>query len=520
MSDDAREQGYLSELKKNRHTDFPNETADIAEKLKSADFCNTVSGELETLINDYETDKSLIRFKYHKQKELFQAINELSIERTAYISELAEVPSVIPFITDDEINDCLMGGSSIEGGKGRIYEYFSESHTQQDKVEFLKREYGIGGHSNALSDSDESFEFHETKGIKFTKGDCTPIEMSWNSVSKRISELVRADRYFTPEAKEKYEESKRAEQLNGLHQEYFKVKNEHPTDIVLFQVGDFFEMLGDDARVAADILDIHTTSRQIEGAGKTDVCGIPAFLLETHVEQRREILHVTISAIDAQTNERGAYSLPRIMSAAEQEIVRKTEITQDDIEGAVQSWNGSIESKQRVNAYMLEHGRERGTAAWLANEYGGGDSLVVSYADLEPIQVPWTRVQRMLIQMVSEDIFLADNEREPEESLVFEEMTDEDKENFMQAIDMARDYGEDISDEDELLFERILEERENAHENTSEVADKPGEHVEDIENIGETDAEAFEYGGYHFKPVGTFLEKDDFFSFFPEYVGL
>ncbi|MCD8181244.1 MAG: SNF2-related protein [Firmicutes bacterium] len=491
LSDEAREQGYLSELKKNRHTDFPNETADIAEKLKSTDFCNTVSAELETLINDYETDKSLIRFKYHKPKELLQAINELSVERTAYTSELAEVPSVIPFITDDEINDCLMGGSSIEGGKGRIYEYFSENHSPKEKIDFLKDEYGTGGHSHALSHSDDSFEDHSGKGIKFTKGDCTPIEMSWNSVSKRISELIRTDKYFTPEAKERYEESKRIKQLNNFHQEYFRVKNEHPTDIVLFQLGDFFEMLGDDAKIAAGILDIHTTSRQIEGAGKTDICGIPAFILESDVEKLREMFPVTISAIDAQTNERTTYSMPKIMSEAERAIIEKTEITQEDIEGAVQSWNGNVESKQRVNAYMLEHGRERGTAAWLANEYGNNaDALTVSFADLEPVQVPWTRVQRMLIQMVNEDIFLADNEREPEESLVFEEMTDEDKENFMQAIDMARDYGEDISDEDELLFQRILEERENAHENTPEVADKPGEQadisepVSDIEAIG------------------------------------
>ncbi len=217
LSDEARESGYLSSLKRSKLSAFSDETADIAEKLKSDEFRVNISSELAALIEDYETDKSLIRFKYHKPKELLEKINELSLERTAYTSVFTEVPDVVSFITDDEIDECLCGGSTVEGGRGRIYEYFSENHSAKEKIDFLKDEYGTGGQSHALSHSDNSFEDHGGKGIKFTKGDCTPIEMSWNSVSKRISELVRADRYFTPEAKEEYEANIRAKQLDGLH---------------------------------------------------------------------------------------------------------------------------------------------------------------------------------------------------------------------------------------------------------------------------------------------------------------
>lgn len=37
-------------------------------------------------------------------------------------------------------------------------------------------------------------------------------------------------------------------------------------------------------------------------------------------------------------------------------------ITEDEISDALIRWNGSFESKSRVNDYMLAHGRERGAA--------------------------------------------------------------------------------------------------------------------------------------------------------------
>ena len=45
----------------------------------------------------------------------------------------------------------MTGGSSFAGGKGRIYAFFMENHTDKEKVRFLKDEYGIGGRSHALS---------------------------------------------------------------------------------------------------------------------------------------------------------------------------------------------------------------------------------------------------------------------------------------------------------------------------------------------------------------------------------
>lgn len=231
-----------------------------------------------------------------------------------------KLPEVNSFITDDEIDETLRGGGNVEGGRGRIYDFFSENHIQQEKIKFLKEEYGIGGHSHALSGSDGSFEDYSGKGIRFRKDGCTEIQMSWNNVAKRIAEIIRADRYFTPEAKRQYEAAKRRKQFDRLYGEYHTVKEAHPDDMVLFQVGAFFEMFGEDAKAAAEILDIHLAQREIKDVGKVEFCGIPTFSVEANIEKLRDKYDVTVSAIDAKTEQRGVYSLQSVDREAERDI--------------------------------------------------------------------------------------------------------------------------------------------------------------------------------------------------------
>ena len=46
-----------------------------------------------------------------------------------------------------------------------------------------------------------------------------------------------------------------------LMKQYFEIKAKHPDAILLFRVGDFYEMYGDDAVVGAEILGIVQTMR-------------------------------------------------------------------------------------------------------------------------------------------------------------------------------------------------------------------------------------------------------------------
>lgn len=165
LSEKAREQGYLSCLSDMRGGGFPEETARLAGRLTDPAFREVLMDDFAQLRSDYREDRSLLRFHYHKPDNIGQGLRELSLPRREYRTEMAEIPAVQRFITEDEIAATLTRGSNIEGSKGRIYAYFKEKHTPREQADFLKDEYGIGGSSHAVSGASHSGEDHSGKGV-------------------------------------------------------------------------------------------------------------------------------------------------------------------------------------------------------------------------------------------------------------------------------------------------------------------------------------------------------------------
>ena len=325
LSDEAREQGYLSCMDTLRGGGFPDETARLAEQLTNTDFRETLSGEFAQFYAAHEQDRSLLRFHYHKLDQIWQSLRDLSLPRRAYSSEMAAVPELGRFITEDEIDHALDRGSGVEGGKGRIYEYFTADHTGKEKAAFLKDEYGIGGRSHAVSGASHSDESHDSRGIVLKKAGCANAELSWTKVAARIDALIQKDRFLSPREKERYAQLQREKEAERelptqAQIDYNSIKEAHPDDIVLFQVGDFFEMYGEDAKQAAELLALNLTTRAIPSAGRVEMCGIPAHNLEMYVEKLRDKYDVTIAEAPDFRGERHIYTLRSIDHEAEAAI--------------------------------------------------------------------------------------------------------------------------------------------------------------------------------------------------------
>lgn len=303
--------------------------------------------------------------------------------------------------------------------------------------------------------------------------------------------------------------------------EYNGVKERHPDDMVLYQMGDFFEIYGEDAKEAAPELGLQLVSRAIPGGGRVEMCGFPANRLEQYLEQLRAKHDVTVSATLEGSTQRREYSVLSIDHEAEQDInaheaeygadgfraFRDEEaiqaatlrelheqykpivleaVTQDiryrnacghsdyenaviegnaairraalgsgnmgllrlysdtpefrqrlhrevidetypklhellrplsdnDIDRAIQDWNGKIESKHAVVRYMKDHAREKDTAVWLAHEFDGSDgktSFAVRPESPEGTALPWPKVQRRIAQLIKEDRFYTQVEQD------------------------------------------------------------------------------------------------------------
>ncbi len=68
-----------------------------------------------------------------------------------------------------------------------------------------------------------------------------------------------------------------------LMRQYAAVKKEHPTALLFFRLGDFYELFFDDAIVAAKELQITLTSRNKEKGMAVPMCGVPYHAAEGYI---------------------------------------------------------------------------------------------------------------------------------------------------------------------------------------------------------------------------------------------
>lgn len=168
------------------------------------------------------------------------------------------------------------------GNKPTEQDYAIEELRAEFASMFLQSELGINLEGNHF-ENHTAYIKHWVRAVKDDR----------NILFKTISEAGDIASYvkdnYAVAAKEK---DKQAEILQGntiskasqLWQNYSKVKAENPDAIVMYRVGDFYEMFGDDALLAAVELDLTLTHRDVGLAERVSMCGIPFHTAETYIK--------------------------------------------------------------------------------------------------------------------------------------------------------------------------------------------------------------------------------------------
>ena len=397
MSEEAREQGFFAQTKEFANDVFPPAVEKLTAALSDPAQRAVLTGEMTDYARAVQRNSDLCRFRFNVQRSEDAAERLQRTERMTALYAAADgfEPARAAFITQDEIDEMLRSGSGIERGKKRISEFYAENHTQKERIEFLKNEYGTGG--RAYGGYSEN---HDHKGIAFERSDADgvydKVTLSWSQVDHQIGTLIRQNRYLTPEEQQRYEverlaaldasepqmdivedddfpdinpaEVREALARNGIvngevvepeklnsnpfiqqvmsdiesasQNDVFqsntqkllapvdtpndynsiKLNASYADSIVLFQVGDFFEMFGEDAKQAAALLELNLTTRELPGTGRVEMCGIPAHSLERYVEKLRDKHDVTIAATKGKSTERHVYTMRSIDHEAEDAI--------------------------------------------------------------------------------------------------------------------------------------------------------------------------------------------------------
>ena len=99
---------------------------------------------------------------------------------------------------DKFVNAVLMKGTGTEDGKFRVNNFFSENHTEEEKIDFLKEEFGWYGRYT----SNESLESQPSKGLTLTRTDKENpknnlnVHLSWKEVVEHLDSMVSGKTYI------------------------------------------------------------------------------------------------------------------------------------------------------------------------------------------------------------------------------------------------------------------------------------------------------------------------------------
>ena len=114
-------------------------------------------------------------------------------------------------VSDEEIDHVLRRGSGFAGGRLRIAALYDSQPTPKAAQEFLKEEYGIGGHSHTYLDGSSGFVDYNGQGLRLTRrGFQEEMRLRWPLVEQHVRKLVESGTYLDEAEKQQLDDMRSA----------------------------------------------------------------------------------------------------------------------------------------------------------------------------------------------------------------------------------------------------------------------------------------------------------------------
>ena len=161
--------------------------------------------------------------------------------------------------------------------------------------------------------------------------------------------------------------------------QYREAKEKHPDGILLFRLGDFYEIFFDDAKVAAPIMGVQLTSRPLGKTGRAPMCGVPHHAWQSYVGKLLRAGHKVVIC-------------DQVEAATKNKIVRR-DVTRVLTPGTV------VE-----DAYLEPSRPNYLVAAWSKGMESGIAACEVSTGELLLCQLPRDRLQPELERLAPAEL--------------------------------------------------------------------------------------------------------------------
>ena len=161
--------------------------------------------------------------------------------------------------------------------------------------------------------------------------------------------------------------------------QYREAKEAHPDGILLFRLGDFYEIFFEDAQVAAPIMGVQLTSRPLGKTGRYPMCGVPHHAWQSYVGKLLRAGHKVVIC-------------DQVEAASKNKIVRR-DVTRVLTPGTV------VE-----DAYLEPSRRNYLVAAWSRGSDAGIAACEVSTGELLLCQLPKDRLQSELERLAPAEL--------------------------------------------------------------------------------------------------------------------
>ncbi len=181
---------------------YPEATARMAERLASPEGLTRQITILEAFQQDYQNDRSILRFHYHKIPQLMDRLERLTLaDRQFQAAEDYVLHPATRYIPENEIDYFLQ--SRPLNTKLGIYSCFLQYPDAKRRETYVRESYGTGGVYPALRGNDRSGADYSSKGLKLSlSNDGQPddiVMLNWSKVARRIDRMIQDGSFLSEE---------------------------------------------------------------------------------------------------------------------------------------------------------------------------------------------------------------------------------------------------------------------------------------------------------------------------------